>query len=828
MWDYSEGDVWVKKLVGKHPRRFIFTPERELRLLTPSNMIEGEPVPDRKFIVFTYGSTDNPYGKGLGQRLWWPVWFKKHGVKYWVVFGERFGSPTTVGKYPRGSGKPEQDKLLAALEAIQKETGIIIPEDLVIELLEAARKTSTDTYEKLCQFMDLQISKAVLGQTLTTEVGERGSYAASKTHEDVRQDIVKADADLLCELLNNTLIPWLVDYNHPDVRAYPQIWIHTEEEEDLKPLAERDKILTKDVGLPVSKQYFYDTYNIPKPEEGEELVSPPAPGAGPGFAEDVKKNSPVRKAIEAQDKVDRLVDTAASEAAPLFENFTDVIDRAAGKADSLAELDAGIPELYGELDPLPMMEHLAGKLLEADRIGADSVLAELTAKERASVLKGRSFQEGRWGPGLPFKEAIDYFRDRAFWITGITRAEFLGEVKDELAKSMAEGLTLRDFRRALPGIFERHGYSMLHPWRIETIYRTNLQNAHQAGRQRQMTDPAVLQARPFWRYVAVQDVATRPEHAAMHGRVFRADNPVWESWYPPNGFNCRCTVQTLSAREVQRRGLKVETEDPTGKLFEPVDPETGARLPARPLFPDRGWTHRPEEMDLKALLARKKIDLGILEEEVVPEVVPETYTPTQDFEEARRWARANGVEIVHQGPMTVQELNQFNEEYSRVPRPIRQAIKDRHLREHIAANDGITVDPDLVRYRGRHPRGWPAGYTWDRVPACGGNRGFTVVINKGMYQTPGMPSAVIHEVGHVVDYNLLGDMSESPQWKAILRGYKSKIVRAWGNYYKYPEEIFASAFSQYFYSAETRAALKKLAPRVHDFFEQLVERLSHA
>lgn len=273
MWDYSEGQVWIKKLRAKHPRRFSFTPDRELRLLTRQSMIEGEPVPDRKFIVFTYGSSDNPYGKGLGQRLWWPVWFKKHGIKFWVMFCEKFGSPTAVGKYPPSTLKADQDKLLEAIEAIQQETGVIIPEGMAIDLLEAARQSSVNTYESLCNYMDKQMSKTVLGQTATTE-GTPGKLGNEDSQENVRDDITKADADLLCECLNNTLIPWLVDYNFPGVTKYPKMWIRTKEEGDLKPLVDRDVILTRDIGLKVGKQYFYNTYNIPEPEEGEETVQP--------------------------------------------------------------------------------------------------------------------------------------------------------------------------------------------------------------------------------------------------------------------------------------------------------------------------------------------------------------------------------------------------------------------------------------------------------------------------------------------------------------------------------------------------------------------------
>lgn len=605
MWDYSEGDIWIDKLLVKHPRRFSFTPERELRLLTRQSMIDGEPVPDRKFVVFSYGSTDNPYGRGLGQKLWWPVWFKKNGVKFWMMFAETFGSPTPIGKYPPGTSTPDQELLLDVVESFQQAQAGIIPETMKIDLIEAARTSSINTYDTLCKFMNAQISKAVLGQTLTTEIGDKGSYAASQTHDDVRSDILKADADALAEVLNATVIRWLVDYNFPDVAGYPKLWYHTVEEQDLKPLAERDKILVKDIGLRVGEQYFYNAYNLPRPEEGDELVAPPQP-MGPGFKEPNQKSKGKRQKEyqeetldDGQDDVDRLIDRAVREGAPLFREMLETVGKAAEEAGSIGILSGDIPELLDRIPSAALADHLAQNLLAADMIG------------RGSVETGAEFQEARWGPGTPFAEAIDYFRDQAFTISGITKAELLSEIKDELIKAMEEGRTVREFQKSLPEIFERHGYKPLNPWRIKTIYQTNLQDAFQAGRLEQTTRPEIMAARPYWRYIAVRDGATRPSHLEMHGKVFRADDPVWESWYPPNGFNCRCSVQTVSAREVEREGYNLETEDPTGKPFFPIDPETGGRLPPRLLMPDQGWGHMPGRRDLKAMLEEKRQKLRV-------------------------------------------------------------------------------------------------------------------------------------------------------------------------------------------------------------------------
>ena len=281
MWEYSEGDVWIREIIGKASRRFTFDLTGRLRLLTLRDMVEGEEVPERKFMVYTNVSDNgSPYGDGLGRLLYWPVWFKKNAIKFWMTFADKFGSPTAIGKYPPGTPEAQQDQLLRAIDAIQQESAIKIPNNVEIAFLEATRSGSVNTYESLCAFMNAAISKVLLGQTLTTEVGGTGSYAASRTHETVREDYVKADADSLCAALNRQLVRWIVDYNFPGVTRYPLVWIRTEAEKDLKLLVDRDKVIIVDMGVPVGRDYIYRTYGIPEPGEGEELVGPDGLRAG--------------------------------------------------------------------------------------------------------------------------------------------------------------------------------------------------------------------------------------------------------------------------------------------------------------------------------------------------------------------------------------------------------------------------------------------------------------------------------------------------------------------------------------------------------------------
>lgn len=366
LWEYADGDIKIKKIIGKHPKRFCFTPERELKLLTPHNMIDGESVPDRKFITFTYADSDNPYGKGLGRKLWWPVWFKKHGIKFWLIFLEKFGMPTAVGKYPPGTEPSQQQALLDAIDAIQQETGVKIPDNMAIGLLEASR-TGKASYESLCGYMDKQMSKAVLSQTATTE-GTPGKLGDEKTQSQVKQEIVEADADLLDDCLNESLIRWIVDFNFPAVLEYPKIKTRAEEKPDLRKRSEIDKTVTVDIGVPVGKKYFYETYGIPEPDAGEDLVTPRLPNDGQAatpkggtFAEKQSDDlSPTDALNTLGDKV-----LAAADMSDFIEPAKELLN----KVDSLEEFRDGLVNLSDNMDESSMGEFIERALVLAELSG---------------------------------------------------------------------------------------------------------------------------------------------------------------------------------------------------------------------------------------------------------------------------------------------------------------------------------------------------------------------------------------------------------------------------------------------------------------------------
>ena len=160
------------------------------------------------------------------------------------------------------------------------------------------------------------------------------------------------------------------------------------------------------------------------------------------------------------------------------------------------------------------------------------------------------------------------YRALAFTVSGYTKAQVLKKFYDELLAALEDGNSLAEFRENMNDFLEAEGYEGITPYQAENIFRTNIQTAYNVGHYKRMTEPGVKALRPYWQYDAVNDSKTRPSHLAMDGRVFMADDPIWDTWFPPNGFKCRCTVKTLSKRQMEQRGLTVETEAPRAARLE--------------------------------------------------------------------------------------------------------------------------------------------------------------------------------------------------------------------------------------------------------------------
>jgi hypothetical protein len=279
IWVVRDNQIHLDTIKVRKQRRFKFDWEMKPRLLTWQAYTDGEALPDRKFWHYSTGADndDEPYGLGLAHWLYWPVYFKKNGIKSWLKFLERFAQPTVKGAYGPEAGDKERQALKSALQAFGEDAAVMVPEGVEIDLIEAARSGQAD-YGGLCDRMDAAIAKIVLSQTMTTDNGSSRSQA--EVHSGVKLEVIKSDADLIDASANATWVKWLVDWNFPGA-AYPSISRVLDDAENLNERADRDKTLS-DLGFRLTPEKveeiygdgYYDPAQI-KEESGEKppLVS---------------------------------------------------------------------------------------------------------------------------------------------------------------------------------------------------------------------------------------------------------------------------------------------------------------------------------------------------------------------------------------------------------------------------------------------------------------------------------------------------------------------------------------------------------------------------
>lgn len=367
-----DGRMWYPaSVVGKPQEWFAFDGENNPVFLSIDNPM-GEPLPPMKFIIPRHhASYRNPYGERVLSRCFWPVTFKKGGWKFWTVFAEKFGMPFITGKVPRGTQTADRERLLSNLAAMVQDAVAVINDDESVDLTEAAGKSSSaGVYSDLIEAADRAVSKATLGQNLSTELTQGGSYAATSSHMEVRSDIVDKDKRP-CRTTMNTLLAWFTAINYGPGETPPKFDFY--EEEDVQgDRADRDKTLNEQ-GVRFTKKYYAAQYKLEDDDFDLADPSPTQPGPGapaPQFAEG-------RPEQMGRDDADAIADAAARQTAQEFETLLAPVLDMIESADSLEEIGEKIYDLYPTLDTDRFQEILARALLAAGGVGMGAVQGEV-------------------------------------------------------------------------------------------------------------------------------------------------------------------------------------------------------------------------------------------------------------------------------------------------------------------------------------------------------------------------------------------------------------------------------------------------------------------
>lgn len=383
LWDTS-GQKWVpQSLVWRDPRWFIFDriDGQTLRLKSDAHQ-DGEPMPPGHFIIHRAAAKSGlPIRGGLARGACWAFMFQNFGVRDWVEFIETFGKPIRLGKY---EGGVVSDADLAVLENavlnIGRDVAALVPKNMEIEFpgITPARANS-DLWRSMLDYMDSQVSKFVLGQTLTADTSSSGggAYALGAIHNEVRLDILMDDAARYAETINRDLIPLIVHLNFPNVAALPQFRLRMDAPEDLKVKIE---IVEKAVamGQPVSVSWMSETFGIPLPEEGEPVLAPFTKGGGgaaagglPEGAEEGAKTASqtalaAHKAVPpknpGEDGVAQAVERLSAATAPEIQEWLDTIEIMLSEAESLEHFQTMLLAAYPKISH----EVLAAMLAQAN------------------------------------------------------------------------------------------------------------------------------------------------------------------------------------------------------------------------------------------------------------------------------------------------------------------------------------------------------------------------------------------------------------------------------------------------------------------------------
>jgi len=378
MWATDGIRIYVDKVKPRDQRRFNFDIDYNLRLKTFANLYPGELMPDKKFIIHSMGAKDgNPNGLGLGSKLFWPVFFKRQDITFWLSFADRFGQPLPVGKYPAGTSEPEQNKLMDSLLNISQEYAVTMPDNSMIEFIEANNTAAGDFYERLAKFMNDEISVCVLGENSTTS-GKSSGLGSNQAgvHNEVRLELSRADADLLSDTLNNTLVKWITEFNFPGATP-PKVKRIVEKEQDLDTRADRDTKIY-DMGFEPTLDYITTTYGEGWVKRDMSTTQPNSkvPGAGsatvidPAFAEN---DNPYPDQQALDDVMNALPDAQlAIQMQTLLKPVIDMINKGNDSTDVLGAL----AEIYPKLDTASLEDLLARLIFTSQLWGRLNANAE--------------------------------------------------------------------------------------------------------------------------------------------------------------------------------------------------------------------------------------------------------------------------------------------------------------------------------------------------------------------------------------------------------------------------------------------------------------------
>ncbi|WP_111745597.1 DUF935 domain-containing protein [Salinisphaera orenii] len=391
VWDRS-GKTWEPVAYPhRDPRFFAFTDASglaKLGLLDDSQPGQPLAMPAYKFVTHVPRiKAGIPLRGGLARLIAFGWMCKAYTQKDWIAFAEVYGMPLRLGRYGPGASERDVAILRQAVANIGSDAAAVLPRSMEIDFEQVASggTGSTDVFERLADWVDRQTSKGVLGQTMTTDAQSAGMGSnQAGVHNEVRDDITKADAKQLSDTLNRDLVRAYIDLNYGPQAQYPRVELQVVEPEDLTGLTAALKDLVP-LGLRVSESEIRGKFGLSEPGDDDTLTAPTA-AAGGGFQGALNRRSNAGQnglasarnradnAESAADAIDELTDELAGDDdwQEQLEPLIDPIEQLAGQVDSADEFRQRLPELLEQMDASQLIEKLSDATFRSRGLGDSS------------------------------------------------------------------------------------------------------------------------------------------------------------------------------------------------------------------------------------------------------------------------------------------------------------------------------------------------------------------------------------------------------------------------------------------------------------------------
>lgn len=586
---------WRYELIEALPGDwFSFTSSREL---VPYNDFEAQPfvldvgdLAKEGELVQYRSSFINPYGESQLARVFWAATWLRGDMEYWVNYITRFGDDSILAS-TEVSSPQKREELRRAVAEFRSSGGMIVDGTDKFEILKTEKTGTSHLFKTFYDTCTEQINKLILGHAsaLNSTPGKLGNDQGLSI---VRQDIMADDKKLIEDTVNNLVAHLCLVNNFKETPSFR--WVPEKEDETAK-IARDEKLAA--MGFKLSEDYIRSAYGFNEEDfvSSRTLAGKPEPAAS--FSERFKNKKEQLHEKYFED-FDSLVERNYKAFITPFEALNNGLIKALQRAEFWEDAFAESARL-GATAEIPF-ENFALDLLTSEAIGRNQVLTRLKGLQSVSfadedaVPYFSTFEEARnWFvkkkvlSNEEYKKLDEELKQYAFTVTGLAKTEHTAKILDVLTEAYDEGSSYNEFKKNLTGFHKE--IDRLGDVQLQLVYRQNMTSAFSEGRFKQMMQAADVF--PNWEYVTAGDHRVRPAHAAMDGEVRRYDDPFWNTWYPPNGFNCRCVVE-VADKEPTGAGVPAWNPELEAKAAEAGSPMKGFDYAGK-VLPENGFRTNP-------------------------------------------------------------------------------------------------------------------------------------------------------------------------------------------------------------------------------------------